>query len=326
MIQHKFKRKILIWQLTNRGFGSEINNLLYAINYSSKKKYELDLETSSWNFRIKDGWNDYFLSIDSSKNKNFSKFLLILINKFIGISSIIYYDKSVNMKFKSNASNIKITTRFKFHIYILLKKIFLFLKPKGKYFIFEKFYEVRKFCLLERNLNKKKFILNIHEILINLWKFKEGINLQIQNKKIQIEEDYAVFHIRRGDKIETQEDNYYNVKDYVKYFNALNTDINTIFIMGDDYSVFTELNEKFPNYNFLTLIDSEEDGHLQSDFNKKNNTKKEIAALNLLTEIEIARDCEVFIGSQKSNIFRLIEYFKINDCHDISDGTCEYII
>ena len=96
--------------------------------------------------------------------------------------------------------------------------------------------------------------------------------------------------------------------------------------MSDDYTTFIDLNKRYPTFNFLTLIDEKEKGHLQDRFNQKTINEKEVSAINLLTEIEIAKECKIFIGSKKSNLFRLIEYFKLDNCYDISFGKCDFIL
>jgi hypothetical protein len=100
----------------------------------------------------------------------------------------------------------------------------------------------------------------------------------------------------------------------------LNTSINTIFLMSDDFSVYLELKEKLPEYIILTLVDSERKGHKQSDFNKLSTINRKNEMISLLTEIEIARNCSFFIGSHRSNLYRLIEYFKLNNCFSVSES------
>jgi hypothetical protein len=121
----------------------------------------------------------------------------------------------------------------------------------------------------------------------------------------------------------TVEDRIYEVEEYVEKLKTLAPSIQNIFLMTDDYNVFLEMKEKAPTFNIYTLSDPISTGHDQPKFNSTSAERKRLLGIDLLTELEIARKSEIFIGSSGSNIFRLVEYFKIKGCVDLADNTNE---
>lgn len=287
-------KKKLFWLLTSRGFGSEINNLLYAINYSKKNDYEFVLETKFWNSSYQNGWTDYFISFQANGTKTLEVKALIIILRFI--------NRFVRIR-NSNRKLISFPLNF-------------FLK-KEKKTIFWNFHEVRKFNNDERLRDRDKFLFTMNKILKTVWRINPSVKLAIENKKICLRNGYAVFHIRRGDKLVSGEDNYYPVEDYMNKLKSISSSIKTVFVMSDDYSVYTELKYKFGEYDFITLISDSKRGYDNYNFNQMKKHQKRSEIINLLAEIEIARKSKIFIGSYRSNIYRLIEYFKLRNCYNI---------
>lgn len=321
----KKSEKKLLWLMSDRGFGSEVNNLLYAINFSKKKGFQILILTSCWNFGITNGWSDFFTSL-SEQTKLFSnkrtKLLLLFLHKNIGVSRLIYWEK----KQKKNSPCQTNKTGVKGLIYSTVRTVINLIKPKNIKFIYEKFDEVREFNIRERKSSNYEFLQEMNKILKEVWEINASTQSKINQIKIKINDEYAVFHIRRGDKITSEEDTLYEVDIYMKKLEQVNPSIKKVFVMSDDYRSFTELKERYPKTCFLTLVDKNELGHQQKEFNRKTATQREKSAVVLLTELEIAVEGKVFIGSRKSNIFRLVEYLKAKECIDISDDRPNYFI
>lgn len=324
------KTKVLFWQLSNKGFGAEINNLIYAINYSIDKNYVFSLDSFTWNFKVKKGWLDYFDSLHNEHNENKNKLiqnLIRIVDKYIGLIKIINYNSNVKNGYYIDSFNGKRNFNSKVVFFYIIKNLFFICKPRNVEIMMDNFYKVRNYNIELSQKDNRDFVIRMNKILKEIWKIKPCVLEKIEDLKIDIESDYAVFHIRRGDKLTTGEDVLYDEKDYMGRFVDLESGIKTVFVMSDDYSVFVVLKKLFPSFNFVTLISPSEKGHNQADFNKKSDLKKEMSALNLLTELEVARNSKIFIGSRKSNLFRLVEYFKIDGCFDISKSNqCDYII
>ncbi len=327
---HDPKKKI-IWILTIRGFASEINNLIYAFNYAEEKGIDLKVISTYWNFKIKKGLNDYFLFEEYSNSK--ISFLLFLYKLFF--SPLTYFYR------KNHFSSLAKQT-LEFFLYkngeknIIKEDLLSFSFKKLKNILgiksdlmFEVFHEIRLYNLTQRNLDREAFNLKMNKILLKFWKFNSETSKVIDEIKRKLNlakiDNYAAFHIRRGDKVaqETMEDRAYEAEEYMQKMEFIAPSIRKIFIMTDDYNVYLEVQKKFPNFNFYTLSNPISKGHDQFAFNNSSAEKKRQLGIDLLTELEIARYSEIFIGSRGSNIFRLVEYFKVKGCYDLSDNSNE---
>lgn len=321
------KGKKLYWLLTGRGFGSEICNLLYAINYSKKNNFEICFKSYTWSYKINKGFSDFFVKtkyVSCSRNNMMLDCTLLFLSKFTGLTSIIFFNRD-NLRF-SKINKTHESSLIKVYFKYLFKKAILLFKTESLHTIFDSFQTVRDFNIKELKNDRSLFLKEINKILIEIWKVKPSVNSRICQDKIIMKGDYVAFHIRRGDKIVSGEDGFYGINDYVDKLKEINDTIKDIIVMSDDYSVFLELKEKYTEFNFQTLIKENEKGHDQAEFNNRCKKQREEDMIGLLTEIEMAKNSKIFIGSQKSNLYRLIEYFKITGCYDISIGDCDYII
>ena len=320
--------KVFTWELSNRGFGSELNNLLYAINYSNKNNLKIRLLSNRWNFKINKGWSDYFSTMNVFEEKKGENIFFIydILRRIFGLSTLCYFSENRKGLFTLN-NNVPQSRFYKVFSFSIMHLFFRVLKPKNIEFVIDYFYKVRNFNEKELFDNEDGFIKEMNVILHDIWQFNDETKTKVLEKKNNFYlTDYAVFHIRRGDKVTTGEDDFYDVSDYMERLRELKKSIDTIFIMSDDYTVFESIVKEFPKYNYYTLIDPKQRGHLQSEFNKQSVQEIEDSAINLFTEIEIAKNSNLFIGSKNSNVFRLIEYFKIKNCYDISKVRSKYYL
>ena len=303
----------MIWELTNRGFGSELNNLLYAINYCEKKSISIRFLSDKWNNKIDKGWIDFFKQTPESvflyNNKTISSYNRL--RSFYSLNQLRLCVENKKTQFlKSFLARIGLI-------------IFNFRKQQNYLFIHDYFKVVHEFNKEESENDKDLFVHKMNTILKGIWKFNEKTIKEIRKNKLLFKfSEYAVFHIRRGDKLTTGEDISYSLDNYIK--KIVSKKINTVFVMSDDYRVYEDLVKNYPKFNFYTLIDKNQRGHFQSSYNKLSVIEKEKNMVNLLTEIEIAKESNFFVGSANSNIFRLIEYFKIKNCINVSNYTSKY--
>lgn len=323
--------KQLVWILTLRGFGSEINNLIYTINYIKHKNLSFGVMSTYWNFKYNEGIKDYFL-YEEYKDPKIS-LLLFLYKGYIKHLTYAYrknrFSELTNQAFEVFLGRNKEKNVFKENLLSYsFKKMKTLLGVKSE-LMFEVFDEVRLFNFNQRNLDREAFIIKMNEILIDFWNLTPNTIKAIEDnkRKLNLEnlENYAVFHIRRGDKVAqaTKEDRAYEVEEYIEKLKSLDQMIRTIFLMTDDYNVFLEIQEKFPMFEVYTITDPISTGHDQEKFNKSSSEKKRKHGIDLLTELEIARNGNIIIGSRGSNIFRLVEYFKITGCYDLSSNLNE---
>lgn len=322
------KKKDLVWVLTNRGFGSEINNLLYAKNYANNNNLNLKVNSSFWNFSIKNGLEDYFNYFE--KNNWRINILMIFFKNYFSPLTHCFQKSSLKTIAKYWIKKYILRRNINYPLNeTILTYIFLFTKSLlgiKSIFIFEVFKEIRTYNHLDRLNNKDTFNKKMNNFLSEIWNFQPSIKYliekKIKNTELDLTKPYATFHIRRGDKVaaSTKEDRVYEVEEYMEKLMKAKKNITTIFLMSDDYSVYLELVNKFPEHNFYTFLEPDLLGHDQNRFNKQSREFKMKQAINLLTEIKMAEESSLFIGSSGSNIYRLIEYLKLNKCYDLSNS------
>ena len=182
------------------------------------------------------------------------------------------------------------------------------------------FRTIREYCLHYRNENFSEFKLQIHQILIQLWQLNPVINEAVSLKVMKFlpKTDYAVFHIRRGDKVSQKEDLQYRIEQYASAFRKADLGIQTVIVMTDDFRTIAELQACLPTCKITSMSNPDSEGHYQQLFNAQSKHDLKEQTLQLLSEIELARNAKAFFGSFGSNLFRLIEYFRMSDCYDIS--------
>ena len=147
--------------------------------------------------------------------------------------------------------------------------------------------------------------------------------------ELNLPKSFACFHIRRGDKVGEKlhewaqktgriESKRFEFCDYLKHCK----NIETIFIMTDDYRCIQEAREYINNnklpHKILHLTDESQGGHSETlDIqNDRVYSKKEL--VQFFSEIEIAKQSQQFIGTTSSNIFLYIKNQCVTDVKFIS--------
>jgi hypothetical protein len=322
-MEKRKNKETLLWVLTGRGFGSEINNLLYAINYSHKKGINLRINSNFWNFKYQNGLSDYFIF---EEEKHFRENLLLFLFKPFFNPLTHFYQNTNLYRFLVDLFSVENKPYKKESLLSITYNTIKTLMGLNISLMFGNFYNVRTFNQEERVRDWEKYIQQMNTILKKFWVFKPEIlkEIEILNSKINRSiggGNYAAFHIRRGDKVAetTFEDRVYYAKEYMYKLIAPDLKIDTVFLMTDDYNAINEFNENYPTIKFISLADMNDQGHSQDEFNKLDRKEIRRNAVKLFAEIEIARNSKIFIGSRGSNIFRLIEYLRIYNCHDLSN-------
>ncbi|WP_273444865.1 hypothetical protein [Neolewinella agarilytica] len=99
---------------------------------------------------------------------------------------------------------------------------------------------------------------------------------------------------------------------------ALKLSTPTVLVLCDYYRAFEELQDALPEYQLLTNTPSNVRGHDQRTFNRQPKEVIYQDTVRFIVDIELARNAQVFIGSHHSNVFRLVEYFKLKNCYSVA--------
>lgn len=75
-----------------------------------------------------------------------------------------------------------------------------------------------------------------------------------------------------------------------------------IFVATDDYTVFENLCNSYPDYQFFTLTKNTKKGYQQSDFNNASPQMRYEETIALFADIEMLSKAELFVGTFTSNV------------------------
>jgi len=178
----------------------------------------------------------------------------------------------------------------------------------------------------------KKFAIKGYQPSIkSIFNYTPEFHKEIESVVLELNlpKSFACFHIRRGDKVGEKlyewtektgrtESKRFEFCDYLKHCK----NIETIFIMTDDYRCIQEAREYINNnnlpHNILYLTQESQDGHSETlnIQNDRRYSKQEL--VQFFAEIEIAKQSHQFIGTESSNIFRYIKNQCVKDVKFIS--------
>jgi len=168
--------------------------------------------------------------------------------------------------------------------------------------------------------DSRKFLIREYQALIKATlNYTPEFYQEIQSvvSQLNLPKSFSCFHIRRGDKVGEKlyqwtqktgrtESKRFEFCNYLKHCK----NIETIFIMTDDYRCIQEAREYINNnklsHKILYLTQESQDGHSET-LNIQNDrwySKQEL--VQFFAEIEIAKLSAVFVGTRTSNVYRYI--------------------
>jgi hypothetical protein len=288
-------KKKLVFQLTIRGFASEINNMLSAILYCLENNIEFILFSKSWTARYDKGWGDYFLPFCKE------------------YTNILFYRQSVfSIKGKERISNFvqKGILRNHYNAHDLWTKI-------RSSEIMEQEFDIPELGIKGDIYHAKRAILNM------VLRFNNDI---IKDRTAQSElliqmKPYVSLHIRRGDKVtgNLKEADIVSLSKYVEQIEKIKPNISNVFIATDDYSVIEEFKKICPvDWQIITFCERNNKGYDEAGFLSKNSEETKTDMISLFNDLHFLAESEYFIGTYSSNIGRLIALIKGQDkCHSL---------
>lgn len=283
------------------GFGSEVNNLVYAIFYFEQHGLDYRIISRNWVSAYKLGWNDYFTSladkheIESRRNRR--------VQKAIHVEVLL---------------RARISRRQYFRIrYRYLPWLFQSVIHRDCYVRRNRnFGLLRKYASGIRESHPDRFVEHMRSILKRIWCLHDHIaEVAATHRPPQ---PYLAVHVRRGDKITSGEDRLFELEEYVAAILSVNGPARTLFVMSDDTRVVSEFQILLPDFAITSIGVGEKRGYHQGNFTALSKPEIRQETECLIAEIEIARQADVFIGTVGSNLFRLLTYLRTGECIDIS--------
>lgn len=273
-----YKKKYVFHLGADAGFYSEVSNMIFAILYCLKYKYQFILYSKDANFRYKDGWNDYFLPFCEET----SFFLHHYYNN--------RYHKP--KKIKKRHYPAWIVYRF------FNKKTLWTYDLWNKYF--NKEFDSERFDIPELNIHGDlRYASSVIAKMIYRYNNETLKKIKSYINDIGLISDYISMQVRRGDKITEClptpiEDYFYVANKYAV--------IKNLFILTDDYQIIEEVKEKYPHWNIKTLTMPDEKGYDHQSFILISKEKKKEKLIKLFSSLEIIKNSKLFIGTYTTNV------------------------
>jgi hypothetical protein len=289
-----FEKELLIWQLTDRGLGSEITTMILAQLYCLDKGIEFSLCSRYWNAAYQRGWTDYFVPF---------------------CKEISTPQLKISYLFKSGGG-LNTLTRFR-------KKLLLALRTRQRVIlnydiwaqIWNAAFVARNFQLPTLGIRDADCLTACQALLDGVWKFngRTCASVQAMRKDLGLTDGtYFTLHVRRGDK--WHEAKPINLREYIAKADAVNRlHFRKCFVMTDDYSVVTNLQRNYPQLDIVSLCEPVERGHVQDAFNARSAEARRDSMLRLLAELAIAKDGAFFVGTFSSSLGRLVAMLRGRD-------------
>lgn len=285
------KRRKLIWHLTDRGFTSEINNLLLAVLYCVVNETEFYLYSKHWNAAYRDGWEDYFLPFCEREER------------------FLFY--------RPHATFDRVHQRMMYILQGMLLPGYMFSQDIWKRMRQEAFLD-REFVIPE--LEIKGDIFHAKQVMLRLvYRFSEETAARV-NDEIRARLDgsdsflrdrtpYIAVHIRRGDKVKSRkpEAKRIHAGEFVRTIRELDTKISDVLISTDDYDAVQEFRAAAPSaWRILTFCPEDKNGYVQKDFRRLEGAGKKEEMIRLFADLELLSRAGVFVGTYSSNIGRFV--------------------
>jgi len=275
----------LIWQLTRRGFCSEINVMVLGVLFSLLHDMDFMLCSKYWSSAYHHGWRDYF-----------DPFCEELASPLLR-PAMIFDTTTACRRYLSWAQKAALAGS--------LGRGFCLTRD-----VWEKIWD-RKF--IEQRFDIESW--GIHGdsytacqiILRAIWRFNERMQrvaMDAQSRLSVNTEPYFAIHIRRGDK--RNEAPIHDLSRYINAVHDINRHVTNAFVMTDDFSSVLELRDRCPDWNIETMCSQQNAGHDQRSFNSLASESRRVETERFLVELTIAQGSLFFVGTATSNVARLM--------------------
>lgn len=283
------------------GFGSEVNNLLYGIYFFERHGLDYCLSSINWVSAYREGWCDYFESLRDRHTA--------LPYRWGLIDRLLHYSQRQRLR-QSPKTYRRINRRILTPLLYALCTDRCYLRGRPTFSV------IRRYARRQRAKDGAAFHAHIHSIASRIWVPRPAIVALAATCVPDI--PYVAVHIRRGDKVETGEDRSYALHEYELAIRRVAGAVREVFLMTDDRRLIEAFCDRLPEFRVHTLPGTATGGYSQDMFKLAGPEGVRTSTIHLIAELEIARHAEVFVGTFRSNIFRLLDYLRPGGCIDIS--------
>ena len=292
----------LLHYYLSAGFGCEVLNLAYAIHYFQKHNLSYRIISSTWIAATDRGWHDYFVSLQEAHSGKF---------KSLGrLEKLLKVDRRLE---KQMNGRIFYAVRDR-----IFPGIYSFVSSNACYFRGSELEGMaRRYCFAQRKEDYEGFRQALSRILLDLWKPRPHLLARVATF-LPPRTPFACIHIRRGDKVATGEDEYFPTEAYFSALQSAAPDINVVYLMSDDHRVYSEAYQAYPDYQLYQGPHHGQTGYDQAAYEAAPQSEVQQRTEEVIVDVEIARRAAVFVGTFRSNLFRLVEFLRDEPGIDIS--------
>ncbi len=280
----------LVFQLTNRGFGSELNNMLLGLLYGLWTGQTFQLSSRTWNARYQSGWTDWF-----------EPFCTECPAKLLETGSV--WDdlrRHLDGDFRSRC-------RWRVR-QVLVRALY-----PGTSLTYQRWPEFRsprfaaqRFFIPSLGIDGDIFAA-LQVLARMLWRLRPQVKSRIHAQvRAALPEAYVGVHIRRGDKLSSREAERVEVRSYLARMDSLGTGLDTVFVASDDHNAVAEFRLAAPHWRVVSFCQPTLRGHRQASFNSQRPEQRQLATEHILRDLEALIRAEYFIGTFSSNLGRLL--------------------
>jgi len=277
------ERGVLVFQLTSRGFLSEINNMLLAMLYCLENEMEFVLYSRSWVAGCDKGWQDYFIPF-CNEQKN-----------------ILFYRRSA---FRLTGRREHVLNRF--------QKLFFrecFNAHDIWHLMTAECFLARHFDIPELGINGDVF--HAKQVLLRIvYRYNPDVYDRVRERDDLLSnfQPFVGIHVRRGDKI--KETKLIPVNRYFEKFLTIEPKMKSVFIATDSYEVVDEFKSLCPeSVRVVSFCQPVNMGYSQTQFNGQKPLCKKEQMICFLTDLHFLAKSTCFIGTYSSNIARIVALF-----------------
>lgn len=288
------KKGTLVYSLTTRGLFSELSNLVMAFYYANQKGLNFIINSRYWNGKIKKGWEDYFNNNIETTNSVFSAQTKVYSKEKPWVGNIYYNPKVF----------------FNYYFQLLMNGLYCLFHIK---------------CMLAKDafeqMNSSDFRDSLPEDWVSSYAslYKQVVSYNEKTKSIlaqykeqlKLPDDYIGVHIRRGDKITTQEMDNISLDKYISEIIDHKDVSQNVFIATDDISILDSLRPKLAECGMKLYYNTfcSSSGFEESAFNDMDERRRYDNIMLTLLDMDILIHSCFFIGTYTSNLSRIVPLF-----------------
>lgn len=300
------RKKKIIYSLSSRGLYSELFNLCLAIIYAQQKHLSLQLNTWLWNARINKGWQDYFTPTLPCCNNPFSAQDKVYTNEKPWIGKIYYKPKEF----------------FTFYYRLILNNLYHVLHP-CHLLTKDIFEDMRSQEFIHNSLGKNAFSL-MASAFRQMYILNESTRNHLSQRidRLGLPHDYIGVHIRRGDKITSQEMQEIRIGKYVSSILEHKDITLSVYIATDDVTIIDELSQQLSPHGISVFYNNlnQSQGFNEATFNSYSRQARYEEMLNVLLDMEVLIHSQFFIGTYTSNLSRVVPFFlSLDNCTSLDN-------